>query len=145
MTRYRCHARGRSRVVGFTLIELMVVVAVIAILSAIAYPSYTEYVLRSKRAQAKAEMVEYMQRAERMHTLNNSYSAFKFSETGSQTINSPRTGTAAYQLTINPGAQTYTITAVPQGGQAKDSCGTLKITNTDGVIAKTASGSGNCW
>lgn len=144
MTGYRCHARGRSRVVGFTLIELMVVVAVIAILSAIAYPSYTEYVLRSKRAQAKAEMVEYMQRAERMHTLNNSYAAFKFSETGTQTINSPRTGTAAYQLTINPGAQTYTITAVPQGGQAKDKCGTMTVNQAGQKTPATASGV-TCW
>ncbi|GAI02651.1 unnamed protein product, partial [marine sediment metagenome] len=38
---------------GFTLIELMIVVAVIAILAAIAYPSYTRYVYRARRADGQ--------------------------------------------------------------------------------------------
>ncbi|MDW7601742.1 prepilin-type N-terminal cleavage/methylation domain-containing protein, partial [Stenotrophomonas maltophilia] len=54
---------------GFTLIELMIVVAVVAILAAIAYPSYSEHVRKSRRAQAKADLVEYAQLAERFHTV----------------------------------------------------------------------------
>jgi type IV pilus assembly protein PilE len=42
---------------GFTLIELMVVVAVVGILAAISMPSYLEYVLRAKRADGKAALL----------------------------------------------------------------------------------------
>ena len=42
---------------GFTLIELMIVVAIIGILAAIAYPSYQEYTRKTKRVDAQAEMV----------------------------------------------------------------------------------------
>jgi prepilin-type N-terminal cleavage/methylation domain-containing protein len=55
----QANRRGRMR--GFTLIELMIVLAVIAILAAIAYPSYTRYVLRAKRADAKQQLLQAAQ------------------------------------------------------------------------------------
>ncbi|MCC4620365.1 type IV pilin protein, partial [Xanthomonas cassavae CFBP 4642] len=63
---------------GFTLIELMIVVAVVGILAAVAYPSYAEHIRKSRRAQAKADLVEYAQMAERSHTTNNTYASFRF-------------------------------------------------------------------
>ncbi len=144
MTLHRSLPRAHPRAAGFTLIELMVVVAVIAILASVAYPSYAEHVRSSKRGLAKAEMVEYAQRAERHHTLNNSYAAFKFSETGTTVVNSPRTGTAAYTVTIVPAASTFVITAVPQGGQARDKCGTLTVNQANQKTPGTASGV-TCW
>ena len=57
---------------GFTLIELMIVIAVIAVLTALAYPAYQDQVRKSRRAQAKADLVEYAQGAERYFTANNS-------------------------------------------------------------------------
>lgn len=135
----------RSAARGFTLIELMVVVIVVGILAAVAYPNYTEHVRKSRRAAAKAELVEYAQRAERHHTLNNNYASFTFGETNSTKINSPREGTTAmYAVTIVPTASTYTITAVPQGNQAKDKCGTLTI-NQAGVKTPSNTSSLTCW
>lgn len=138
-------ARGPRKVLGFTLIELMITVAVIAVLSAIAYPSYTNQVRKSKRAAAKAEMVEYAQRAERWYTLNNSYTNFKFTENGATSISSPRDGSKAmYTVTILPAARTFAITAVPAGDQAKDPCGTMSV-NQAGVKTPANTSALDCW
>lgn len=61
---------------GFTLIELMIVVAIIAILASIAYPAYTSSILKGKRAEARTALTELMQQQERFMTQTNSYCAF---------------------------------------------------------------------
>lgn len=123
---------------GFTLIELMIVVAVVAILAAVAYPSYLEQIRKSRRAQAKADMVEYMQQAERFHTVQNTYVGYQV-PTGS-----PREGgTTHYGLVgTTQTATDLVITATPQGGQASDSCGTLTLASTG---AKTSANNAECW
>jgi len=125
---------------GFTLIELMVVVVVIAVLVALAYPAYQDQVRKSRRAQAKADLVEYAQLAERHFTVNNSYATFSLPVT-----QSPSQGTAHYTLAVAPTATTFTITATATGDQASDRCGNLSITNT-GVKTKTGSAPlSECW
>jgi len=144
-TPFSLNALRARKAGGFTLIELMIVVAVIAVLASIAYPSYTAQVRKSKRAAAKAEMVEYAQRAERQFTLNNSYANFRFVENNTTTIQSPRDGGQAfYQVTIAPTATAFTITAVPQGDQARDPCGTLTV-NQAGVKTPANTSSQECW
>ena len=69
--------RAIRRTPGFSLIELMIVVAVIAILAAIVYPNYRESVLKSRRGQAKADLVEMAQILERRHTVQNDYSGLR--------------------------------------------------------------------
>ncbi len=61
---------------GFTLIELMIVVAVIGILAAIAYPSYRESILKGRRAEGRTALMELMQQQERFMTQRNCYLAF---------------------------------------------------------------------
>ena len=56
---------------GFTLIEMMVVVAIIAILAAVAYPSYRDSVARGRRSDAKAVLTEAAQWVEREYTRSN--------------------------------------------------------------------------
>jgi type IV pilus assembly protein PilE len=135
----------KDRVGGFTLVELMIVVAIVAILTAIAYPSYTEHVRKSRRADAQSVMLEAAQFMERFHTENNRYNQ----DTGGAAVvlpmylrQAPKDGaTKYYDLTLTPApTQTaYTITATPI--KAGDRCGTMRLAHT-GV--KTASQT-DCW
>lgn len=126
---------------GFTLIELMIVVAIIGILAAIAYPGYQEYAMRANRAEARSILLENAQMLERHFTTSNDYSSF-----GGLIGQSPKTGTAKYAITVAGTATTYTLTAAPEGAMASDSkCGTMTLDNTG---AKTKSGSETveyCW
>jgi len=61
---------------GFSLIELMIVVAVLGILAAVAIPSYNSYVLRSKRTECRAAIMQVMQQQERYFTQQNTYLAY---------------------------------------------------------------------
>jgi len=61
---------------GFTLIELMIVVAIVGILASIAYPSYLDSVLKGRRAEGRAALTDLMQQQERYMTQNNTYFAF---------------------------------------------------------------------
>ena len=61
---------------GFTLIELMIVVAIIAIIASVAYPSYRDSILKGKRAEGRAALAELLQQQERYMTQNNAYFAF---------------------------------------------------------------------
>lgn len=125
---------------GFTLIELMIVVAVVAILAAIAYPNYQDQVRSARRGQAKADLVEYAQMAERFHTVNETYVGFAL-----PTAVSPREGgTTRYALTLpTQTATTFVIAAAAQGDQANDMCGNLSLSQA-GV--KTSGGPlADCW
>lgn len=122
---------------GFTLVELMIVVAIIGILASIGYPAYVENARTTKRSAAQAELMEAASLLERFFTENNTYvgGALSFTQ-------SPRTGTAAYSLTLVQAATTFTVTATPTGGQSVDKCGTLTYNQAG---AKTATGTGTCW
>jgi type IV pilus assembly protein PilE len=113
---------------GFTLVELMIVVGVVAILAAIAVPTYTDSVRKSRRGQAKADMVEYAQVAERFFTANGTYVGFD----ATLPTRSPREAAspARYGINYAATATTFTITAAPQGAQTEDGCGTLSINHT---------------
>lgn len=133
----------RHSMSGFTLIELMITVAVVAILASIALPAYNESVRKSRRAQAKADMVEYAQVAERFFSNNNTYVGFNAPLPG----RSPREPDVPQRYGLNYAvtAATFTITATPTGAQASDRCGTLSISQTG---QKTEDGSATfdeCW
>lgn len=132
--------RNFGKAAGFTLIELMIVVAVVAILAAIAYPSYQDQVRKSRRAQAKADLTELAQNLERRHTIQNSYAGAELAFDVS-----PRDGRAFYNMSFvaDPDQSSFTLQAAPidGSGQERDRCGTLTL-NQAGV--KTADTEG-CW
>ena len=131
----------KQKSLGFTLIELMIVVAIVAILTAIAYPSYQDSVRNARRGDAQALLVELANFMERTYTDNNAYNpgglALPFTV-------SPKTGTTFYNLgfSAGPTANSFTLQAVPVAGspQAGDFCGTLTLSNT-GLKGSAA----NCW
>lgn len=115
---------------GFTLIELMVTVAIVAILTAIAVPSYQEQVRKGRRGQAQADLVELAQRAERHHTVNNTYASFWATVPSEQRVSPRDGGTAYYNLSMaSISANQFVLTATPVAStpQAKDRCGTMTV------------------
>lgn len=142
MNASRNRSAHRRAFAGFTLIELMIVVAVVAILAAIAVPAYNEQVRKTRRAQARSDLMSTVQALERFHTANNTYSGYPVAP-----VNSPSGGTAYYTITpSNLGATTYTLTAATIEGtdQANDRCGDLGI-NQAGVRTSELLSPADCW
>lgn len=136
---------------GFTLIELMVVVAIIGILTAIAYPSYMDSVMKSRRGAAKACLSEYAHFMERFYTTNLAYD--KDQANVNIVIPSLACTTEGrineyYTFAVtNLARSTFTATATPIGAQlASDTkCGTLSLTHDGQRKVSVTGNAATCW
>lgn len=110
---------------GFTLIEVMIVVAIIGILAAIAYPSYRDQVRRSNRSDAYSALTAMANAQEKFYLANNTYA-----DTLAKLGFGATSNEGYYQLIIpNADATTFTVRATPTGGQADDTdCTQLDLT-----------------
>jgi len=136
-------ARKAIAVRGFTLVEVMIVVAIVGILASIAYPSYQQYVIRSKRSDGMAALMNASQAMERFRVNNYNYNLPNgvISDVFASRVPVDGGGADAYyNLSVVSDATTYTLTATPVGSMAGlDS--PLTLTNTG---ARTWNGK-DCW
>lgn len=116
----------RNKQPGFSLIEVMVVVAIVGILAAIAYPSYQEYIQRGRRAEARTALLAAAQWLERVATASGRYPAKDGFPASMQSVPS-----GAYEIEYGPddAGATYTLTANVKGAQLKDKCMNLTLTH----------------
>ncbi|MGB9191859.1 type IV pilin protein [Acinetobacter sp.] len=142
---------------GFTLIELMIVVAVLAILAAIAYPSYQGYVKKKNRAETQSTMMEIAQKLQSYKLANGDYgkdntnsdyatNPLKNPNIYGKTV-SPRSGAAIYNLTMtNAPNSSWTLTATPitSGSQKDDGALTLTHTGTQCWYKSKDDATGTC-
>lgn len=137
---------------GFTLIELMIVVAIIAILAIIAVPWWGRYTYRARRTDGQKLLMHIAQAEERYYTDFNRY-PLAATSLGYST-NTPVSENGYYTLSLTlPSAsstgQGFVASAAPQGAQANDACGTLSIDNTGQKkplpTDAGANSNGSCW
>ncbi|WP_448111616.1 type IV pilin protein [Pseudomonas lini] len=125
---------------GFTLIEIMIVIAIIGIIITIGYPSLTEYVKKGHRTEVAGLLSEQAQILERFYSKNNVYT----NATGLSA------GNDSYTITPTLTDQTFLLTATRKAGSsmASDKCGDFTLTNT-GVRSMVNATSGlttkDCW
>ena len=142
---------------GFTLVELMIVVAILGIITSIAYPSYLKQVQKSKRAPAKVELMRIAQLQESYYVQNLSYAVALKTSDGEGDLNfaemSPQTEGGDYTVSIAnttpsgcDGTSTipctgYVIEALPIVGKPQShdkSCTGFRLSSTNAKFAKSA-------
>jgi type IV pilus assembly protein PilE len=139
-------SRARLRVVGgFTLIELMIVVAIIAIIAAVALPSYFSSVRKSRRAEAVNMMSQVAQAQERVRSGSTSYS----NDFGTSWLNVRSLAASGvtsltenfYTISVPTNtASAYTVRAVARASQLSDTrCVAMEMRMSGGNITYVSS------
>ena len=126
-----CH-KSSCRQRGFTMIELMLVVAILAIIAAFAVPAFNKSAIRAKRSDALVALEQAAAAQERFFAINSRYSDNADPFAGTDEVTSPQ-GLYTVTVAVNGAQSTYTATAEPvdSGAQSQDAdCTAFTLTNT---------------
>lgn len=133
---------------GFSLIELLIVVAIVSIITAIAYPGYRNHIIRAHRSEGQIALLDLANRMERYYSEHDTYQTAQYN-----VLKNPTTDGSWYRLSITQATNTsYVLQATPIGTQATNDtlCQSLTLTSSgvkDITSANTAPTGNNrlCW
>jgi len=129
---------------GFTLIEMMVVVAIMGILYSVALPTYSQYVQDGRRADIQQEMLQQVAHLERQYTRLGGYPDDRnIPGTDYYSFSYVPSAAAAATAGIENDSRTFLLTAIPKSNssQSNDICGSMSI-NHQGLTTPNTS---QCW
>jgi type IV pilus assembly protein PilE len=125
---------------GFTLLELMIVVAIIGIIAVVAYPAYTSYVKEARRSDAMAALLAAQLEQEKYRSSNTTYAA------NTTTLGISATSQEGYYNVSVASADgvSFVVTAAPTGLQTGDDCGTFAV-DENGPDYSGTYADAQCW